>query len=473
SQIWWQLGNLYVTQNQPEPAIAAYRRLIKLNPDDLKAYENLLQLEPENSEIWWQLGNLYVTQNQPEQAIEAYLRVTKLNPNFYEAYNDLGKLLIEQRKLVEATEVFQQAIAINPKLAAAYYNLGNVRFQLSQFDLAIESYEQAAEIQPDLAEVLLELVPSLRINNQLDKATYCCQRVVEINPNSVEGHFQLANLSLMRGQHDEALRRYYHSNKIKFAAARDRGEIGTICLCALPKSGTVYIAQALQNGLNIPGSPTDLVACVPIGLLDYYWQIKSPEIYTKPVSCVITVHTNPHEWNQFTTLRIVDRLLVNVRDPRQALVSWVDHLNRTQQSRDAPTQEELFFKLKSCPQDYFSRSITEQINHEIESGFLPKAIKWIEGWLDAEENPSFYPKILFTQQEELVTNPKALFESILNFYEIETTKFTFPEPPKFLEGTHYRKGRTDEWREVFAPEQIEKASSLMPDRLLDRFGWQA
>jgi hypothetical protein len=164
---------------------------------------------------------------------------------------------------------------------------------------------------------------------------------------------------------------------------------------------------------------------------------------------------------------------VNVRDPRQALLSWVDHLNRTQQSRDAPTQEELFFKLKYCPQDYFSKSITEQINHEIESGFLPKAIKWIEGWLDAEENPSFYPKILFTQQEELVTNPKALFESILKFYEIETTKFTFPEPPKFLEGTHYRKGRTDEWREVFTPEQIEKASSLMPARLLDRFGWKA
>jgi tetratricopeptide (TPR) repeat protein len=472
-QLWLQLGNLHLKQKHTEKARVAYLQVIKLNPDSVKAYENLLQIEPENSEIWCELANLYVRQNQPQQAKEAYLRVTKLNPNFYEAYNNLGKLLIEEGKLVEATAIFQQAIAINPKLAEAYYNLGNVRFQLSQFDLAIQSYEQASEIQPDLAEALLKLVPSLRINNELDKATYCCQRVIEINPNSVEGHFQLANLLIMQGKHDEALRRYYHSNKIKFNEARAQGEIGTICLCSLPKSGTVYIAQALQNGLNIPGSPTDLVECVAIGLLDYYWKIKSPEIYTKPVSCVITVHTNPHEWNQFTTVRIVDRLLVNVRDPRQALVSWVDHLNRTQQSRDAPPQEELFFKLKSSPPDYFSKSITEQINHEIESGFLPKAIKWIEGWLDAEENPSFYPKILFTQQEELVTNPKALFDSILKFYEIETTKFTFPEPPKFLEGTHYRKGRTDEWREVFTPEQIEKASSLMPARLLDRFGWKA
>ncbi|MCC3559265.1 MAG: tetratricopeptide repeat protein [Microcoleus sp. PH2017_27_LUM_O_A] len=447
--------------------------LLANNPLDVTAYEQLLEIEPENAEIWWQLANIYVTGDRADRAREAYLQAIKINPNFYEAYNDLGKLLFARGQVAEAIAIIQQAIAINPKLAAAYYNLGNIRLQQSKFDLAIQSYEQVAEIQPDLAEALLKLVPFLRINNELDKATYCCQRVVEINPNSVEGNFLLADLLIMQGRHDEALRRYYRSNKVKFAAARSRGEIGAICLCALPKSGTVYIANALQKGLNIPGSPTDLVGCVPIGLLDYYWQIKSPEIYTKPVSCVITVHTNPHEWNQFTTMRIADRLLVNVRDPRQALLSWVDHLNRTQQSRDVPTQEELFFKFKCCPADYFSLSISEQISHEIESGFLPKAIQWIEGWLDAEENPSFYPEILFTKHEDLVSDPKALFESILNFYELEKSNFPLPEPPKFMEGTHYRKGRVDEWREVFSPQQIEKASSLMPKRLLERFGWQA
>ena len=64
------------------------------------------------------------------------------------------------------------------------------------------------------------------------------------------------------------------------------------------------------------------------------------------------------------------------------------------------------------------------------------------------------------------------------FFEIDESLWKFvPFTPKKAENPmhegelHYRNARTDEWREVFTPEQRDMACKMMPDRLIDEFGW--
>jgi len=125
-------------------------------------------------------------------------------------------------------------------------------------------------------------------------------------------------------------------------------------------------------------------------------------------------------------------------------------------------------------ENFFSMTFHDQIDWQIEKGYLPEAIKFIEDWLRANTLSYFPTKILFTKYEDLVANPVELFNTILDFYGIDKSNFAYPDHPEKEKNSlllNYRKGMIDEWREVFTPEQAERASSMIPHRLLDRFGW--
>ena len=102
----------------------------------------------------------------------------------------------------------------------------------------------------------------------------------------------------------------------------------------------------------------------------------------------------------------------------------------------------------------------------------------IVDWLDASELSWFKPEILFTRYEDFVEDEEAFFDSILEFYGIDKSLWTFvpfaPKPhenPMFEGEYHFRNARTDEWRDVFTREQRDRANGMMPKRLLLRFGW--
>ena len=77
---------------------------------------------------------------------------------------------------------------------------------------------------------------------------------------------------------------------------------------------------------------------------------------------------------------------------------------------------------------------------------------------------------MFTRHEDLAKDSNTFFKSILDFYEIDFSLFTMPQPPEPGK-SNFRKGSVNEWREVFTLEQREKATSLIPQDLFDRFEW--
>jgi tetratricopeptide (TPR) repeat protein len=99
--IQYRLGEVLQqrTQLDLEGAIASYRRSIDLNPHDVQAYRKLLTIQPDNFEIYLELGNTLVKQNQWEEAIAAYRHACQLNPDSFDSYWQLGKIFYQQRLL--------------------------------------------------------------------------------------------------------------------------------------------------------------------------------------------------------------------------------------------------------------------------------------------------------------------------------------------------------------------------------------
>ena len=90
---------------------------------DRKSTANRLR----ESELWFQKGlDLEETGAPIEEAVAAYRKVLELNPVAAGALVNLGTIYYRQRKFAEAEKYYVDAIAADPEYALAQFNLGNL-----------------------------------------------------------------------------------------------------------------------------------------------------------------------------------------------------------------------------------------------------------------------------------------------------------------------------------------------------------
>jgi hypothetical protein len=130
----------------------------------------------------------------------------------------------------------------------------------------------------------------------------------------------------------------------------------------------------------------------------------------------------------------VNRMQVHVRDPRQVMISWFHFLPHV--ARDLDPVQVLHHGM---PDDYFERSTERQLDWLIDN-WLRWTIDWIEGWVQAEREPWFKTKLLFTTFEDMIADPKAFFDRILDFYDVERDLFVHPSKPAHQGDRNFRLG---------------------------------
>ncbi|MEG3969468.1 tetratricopeptide repeat protein [Microcoleus sp. T2B6] len=101
--VWEMLERLEGKINYTEEDDLLQSRFVQLvDPDDiysgsrmgrnfLQKYAHLMNLPPDNFELYLQLGNTLVSQNQWEEALVNYRRAVELNPDSFECHHQLGK----------------------------------------------------------------------------------------------------------------------------------------------------------------------------------------------------------------------------------------------------------------------------------------------------------------------------------------------------------------------------------------------
>jgi V8-like Glu-specific endopeptidase len=105
-----------------------------------------------------------------DEAIATYRQVIKIDPNDAEGYNQLGKILQEAERLDEAIATYQKAIQLNPKNDIAYTNIGLSFYDLGKLDEASVAYRQAIQLNPKNAAAHDYLAWTLQQQGKIEQA---------------------------------------------------------------------------------------------------------------------------------------------------------------------------------------------------------------------------------------------------------------------------------------------------------------
>jgi hypothetical protein len=227
----------------------------------------------------------------------------------------------------------------------------------------------------------------------------------------------------------------------------------------MPKSGSVYVEKSLSKILGL----RTMHLGNRYGLIDQI-DIQNAHTFSRG-GFVSQNHLAPSPENLQVLQHFKLRMVLHLRDPRQALLSWVHYLHYVSGSDD--TSEELLYVTPRPPLGYFKFPLSRQIDWQIEN-YMPQLVQWVARWVEIADRSTI--PILITHQNDLRIAEKAFFDAILNFYQLDRD-YALPNLARTMEETHYRLADPMEWRQTFRPDQAAFATSLIPEFLSRRFGW--
>ena len=282
-----------------------------------------------------------------------------------------------------------------------------------------------------------------------------------------------------------------------------------IFLNTLPRSGSKYLAHTLADALRMSRMVISLQRLGDDLLVPKWVETFSRGGY-------LAKEHLPALRSNLVLLRHfgVTRFVVHVRDPRQSILSLTRFLENQMERTDASYrfpnwqsfwEEKMKYNVfrggglaiaQVCerlahlgrrphatvnmrahldsifdlPEEYQGWDLSHRLDWQLEHS-LPMMVDWITDWLKIIDTPNSGFHILLTTYRELKENPEAFFARILDFYDITGKQVTLPQLEKGQ--LHFRKGETDEWRQVFTPAQIECAGKSIPEYLRERFLWPA
>jgi hypothetical protein len=220
------------------------------------------------------------------------------------------------------------------------------------------------------------------------------------------------------------------------------------------KSGSTMFGNIVAQGLGLTCTTYSMISAsvIPSWARDY----------ARGGSSYIT-HLWPEAYNVKQLVRAgLKKAVVNTRDPRQAFLSQIHHMDIYR--GDYPDLERAGF---------FSLSLNDRARHLIDhfNGADPFAIMvWIDGWITAETEGM---ELLFTAYEDFLFDRETIVERILDFIGGNRSHFSKDEAFSRNENIdyHFRQGEVDEWRRVFEPDLIKTLNDAIPSTWFEKFNW--
>ncbi len=168
------------------------------------------------------------------------------------------------------------------------------------------------------------------------------------------------------------------------------------------------------------------------------------------------------------------RMIVHLREPRQATVSWVFRLDSFHKNQDKFADCRLALEAVSplLPAGYFEMPFEERLAYQVKT-YLPQLVNWTNGWVAAARSRQDGISVLFTTAEDFERQPEQVIKQILAHYEIPETQFDWSRKPRLAMETRFQKGGADHWDTVFKPEQKAFADDLLSPALAEAFAWAA
>ena len=169
---WFENGCVLVNSGNPQKAVEAFTKAIKLNPNNEKFYvfrgnaygeagnnnqavkdiAKAIKLNPKYAKAYVSRGNAYLRSGSYQQAVKDYSMAVKLSPKHEEAYCYRGVAYGALGKEQQALEDFSRAIKLNPEYEKAYFYRGLAYAESGNYHKALEDFNKAVELNPGDSE---------------------------------------------------------------------------------------------------------------------------------------------------------------------------------------------------------------------------------------------------------------------------------------------------------------------------------
>jgi len=172
-----------------------------------REYSRAAELAPGSADAWSRLAQTYSAMNQPDQAIATYRKALDAQPDYYLPYLDLGRFYRRRLQFSEAEQIFRKVTSLAPGLAVGQMLLG----------LALEDENRSAEAEQALltsvglqetAPALIDLGALYYSAERYAEAERCFERALTIAPPTAPAYADLADAYRHLGRLDDAVSAY-------------------------------------------------------------------------------------------------------------------------------------------------------------------------------------------------------------------------------------------------------------------------
>jgi len=173
-------------------------------------FEEAARLAPRDGLMQYHLGRFYYSAQRFAQAEQAYRTALKVNPDSVKAYDNLALALEAQRKTEEAEACYRKAIELADaqKLQTEWpwLNLAKLLIEKDRHQESLALLESAQRMNPQSAEVFYVRGKVLRKLGRESEAEVALQRSVQNDAKFPDSHYLLGRIYLKQGRKVESQR---------------------------------------------------------------------------------------------------------------------------------------------------------------------------------------------------------------------------------------------------------------------------
>lgn len=127
----------------------------------MNLFKKAIQFDPNRVQSYFQLGMIFLKQEDYTAAAENFEKVIEINPKLPDAFFNLGFIHAHLKEYVKAEKMYVQTVKLNPSyLDEALFNLALIQSKLGKKDESLANAKKALEINPknELAQNYLKKI---------------------------------------------------------------------------------------------------------------------------------------------------------------------------------------------------------------------------------------------------------------------------------------------------------------------------
>src|SRR5216684_1933539 len=222
------LGDVSASNAQSETvnrAIEQYREINRLDPSDTESalwlarlyrlknehdkaeqvLRGILKSDPENEPAVEQLTQLLMDEGKSTEAVTLLEAITAHSPSPV-LLDLLGDAHTQAHDLEKAEKAYRKAVELDPSELSHQRGLGQTLLAEEKYPEALKVFEKLSDVMPDDSDVYLRIAQIYRELHQLDKAEQNLVKARQYAPGSLEVMYNEAMLYQAQGRFEDAIR---------------------------------------------------------------------------------------------------------------------------------------------------------------------------------------------------------------------------------------------------------------------------